>query len=649
MSRPPDYALIGRTIAGKYEISEYIGGGGMGAVYRAHQASIDKDVALKVMHPEMASDPKFAERFQREARAASRLDHVNSMRVMDFGQEPDGILYIVMELLDGRSLLDVVRDEPLLADERIVSILSQVLAALAVAHGMGIVHRDLKPENVMILAARSDDGDSIDLVKVCDFGIAKLADPRSDEDKSERAKAKLTSQGMMIGTPEYMSPEQARGDPLDARSDLYSVGVILFQLITGRIPFEGETALGIALKHVTDEAPLPSALNPKVSPSLEALCLKAMKKQRDERYATAREMRADLRNALSATSRVATGPELQSATTLPGVSASADPVVAQRARLQAAETMLTPQEAGVPATRDAAAGKGTVAGTSSVIRGAATGESARASSRIPWVLAIVAALGAGGIYVAIRGPSTTSEKPAPVASLSATPSADPTASADTIAAPSTSLQPSAVAMPSVVASAVPSASTSTTAVAMIKPTGTTHGVPAPTTEPTGAPAMPLATIASSAGSPPFVSPPPTATTTAPPPPTLTATATTTAPKPPPTAAPPTPVDVASATVVLGAIGTTNGVTQSQMRKALAPLPFLKCYRDALKIKGTAASGSATLSLFIDDTGHVTSATLKGADFLPGMRGCIEGAGRMAKVDVDTGDASATVTLQFSSK
>ena len=641
MSRPPDVALIGRVIAGKYEISEYIGGGGMGAVYRAHQKSIDKDVALKVMHPEMAHDPKFAERFQREARAASRLDHVNSMRVMDFGQEPDGILYIVMELLEGKNLLDVVRDEPMLSDERIVGILSQVLAALAVAHGMGIVHRDLKPENVMILAGRSDDGDAIDLVKVCDFGIAKIADPRSD-DKAERAKEKLTSQGKMIVTPEYMSPEQARGDPLDSRSDLYSVGVILFQLITGRIPFEGETALGIALKHVTDEVPKPSLLNANVNPLLEAVCLKAMQKRRDDRYATARDMRADLRNALLAASRRA-GQEARIVETLPAGTPAIDPVLSQRARIGVAETMLTPNDAGgIPSVRhEVVASKGTVAGTSSVIVGAATGESARSSSRLPWALAILAVLGAGGVFLAMRIPKTPTGKGETLttnASSTLTGSVEASDSAPSPVPP----QPSTIAVPSIVPSTT--ASTITTIVATLRPTPTFVPVP-PTTSKTSETASIAAPIASTA--PPIeTAPPPTATTTAPPPP---ATTTATAPKPPPTAAPPTPVDLASASVGIGAISTTNGVTGTQMRKALAPLPFLKCYRDALKIKGSAASGNATMFLSIDDTGHVTAATLKGADFLPSMRGCIEGVGRMAKVEVDTGEASATVTLAFSSK
>jgi tRNA A-37 threonylcarbamoyl transferase component Bud32 len=642
MSRPPDYALIGRVIAGKYEISEYVGGGGMGAVYRAHQKSIDKDVALKVMHPEMASDPKFAERFQREARAASRLDHVNSMRVMDFGQEPDGVLYIVMELLDGRSLLDVVRDDPPLSDDRIVGILSQVLAALAVAHGMGIVHRDLKPENVMILAARSDDGDSIDLVKVCDFGIAKLADPRSDE-KSDRSKEKLTSQGMMIGTPEYMSPEQARGDPLDSRSDLYSVGVILFQLITGRIPFEGETAFGIALKHVTDLVPKPSSINPQVSPALEAVCLKALQKRREDRYLTAREMRAELRNALSPSSRRSPATDLKVAETLVAGGPALEAANAQRTRMGVAETMLTPQDAaGMPSVRPAAiaASKGTVAGTSSVIVGAATGESPRVVSRLPWALVVLALLGAGGVYLATRG-SRASNAEVPVATNGSGPVAAPSISGESTAVPSVPPQPSTIAVPSVVASIAPSTSTSPTVVAMIKPTST-FVPPAPTTVEAPEPTITAAIVASTAA--PTVTAPPPASTTTP-----VATAAPTVPKPPPTAAPPTPVDLATASIGIGAITTTNGVTQTQMRKAVGPLPFLKCYRDALKARGTAASGSATLSLSIDDTGHVTSAFLKGADFLPAMRGCIEGAARMAKVDVDTGEANATVTLLFSSK
>src|SRR5579864_7327786 len=178
--------LIGRTIAGKFVVEELLGAGAMGAVYRARQIALEKTVAIKVMHGEHAHDAMFAARFHREAKAASRLNHPNSMQVIDFGAEPDGLLYIAMEYLDGRSLHRLLREEWPLPAARIADITMQMLAALAVAHDMGVVHRDLKPENVMVLRTTDDDGRPKDLVKVCDFGIAKITDSRAYRGSGER-------------------------------------------------------------------------------------------------------------------------------------------------------------------------------------------------------------------------------------------------------------------------------------------------------------------------------------------------------------------------------------------------------------------------------------------------------------------------------
>jgi serine/threonine protein kinase len=217
-----DGALVGRTIAGKFLIECFLGGGAMGAVYKARQLNLEKDVAVKVLHGEHAGDATFVARFQREAKAASRLDHPNSMRVLDFGQEPDGLLYIAMEYLDGRDLFRVIQHEWPLSTLRIADVLSQALAAIAVAHDLGIVHRDLKPENIMVLRGLDDEGTPHDIVKVCDFGIAKFTEQRSTRAEPGQ---KLTTQGIVVGTPEYMSPEQGKGEALDSRSDIYSVGV----------------------------------------------------------------------------------------------------------------------------------------------------------------------------------------------------------------------------------------------------------------------------------------------------------------------------------------------------------------------------------------------------------------------------------------
>jgi eukaryotic-like serine/threonine-protein kinase len=302
VAKGADPALIGKTIAGKFTVEAYIGAGAMGAVYKAKQIALEKMIAIKVLHRELTTDEAFTSRFKREAKAASRLDHPNSVRVIDFGIEPDGTMYIAMELLDGRDLLRVLVEDWPLSGPRIAGILMQALAALSVAHDMGVVHRDLKPENIMILAGTNDEGQATDVVKVCDFGIAKMTALRSE--KISQLGGPLTGQGLVVGTPEYMSPEQGRGDALDLRSDLYSVGVILFQLLTGRVPFEAESALGIVFKHVTEEPARPSSINPTIDLRLEAICLKAMSKKREDRHQSAREMRTELRSVLGSAAYV---------------------------------------------------------------------------------------------------------------------------------------------------------------------------------------------------------------------------------------------------------------------------------------------------------------------------------------------------------
>jgi serine/threonine protein kinase len=291
MSDPAN--LLGRVVAGKFKIEAPIGAGAMGEVFRARHVVLDTLIALKIMRADIAKDPMFKERFYREAKAASRLDHANSVRVLDYGVEPDGLVYIAMELLHGRDLLSVLRDEWPLPDARIADILVQTLAAVSVAHELGIIHRDLKPENIMVSVGADDDDQRPYHVKVCDFGIAKLSDPRGFQ--TENSGKVLTSSGTLIGTPEYMSPEQARGDALDPRSDIYSVGIILYQLLVGRVPFSAENALGVVLKQVTDEPVPPTQVRPGVNARLEAICLRALKKSRDERYQSARDMRRDLR------------------------------------------------------------------------------------------------------------------------------------------------------------------------------------------------------------------------------------------------------------------------------------------------------------------------------------------------------------------
>ena len=220
--------LIGTTLKETYHVDERIGGGGMGDVYLARHVALDAPVALKILKRSLAADPLLVQRFQREARAASRLRHPNIVQVTDFGALPDGTLFMAMEHVHGKDLGRMIVEEFPIAQDRVIRIGAQILSALSEAHEHGILHRDLKPANVMIGSRRHER----DLVKVLDFGIAKI------QQADDRA-ATLTQAGIVCGTPGYMSPEQWNADPLDARSDLYSVGVILYELLTGRRPLEG--------------------------------------------------------------------------------------------------------------------------------------------------------------------------------------------------------------------------------------------------------------------------------------------------------------------------------------------------------------------------------------------------------------------------
>ncbi len=246
----------------------------MGEVFLVHDAVLDRRVAIKVLHRNLAGDAGFVERFRREARAAANLNHPNIVAVHDWGAV-DGIYYMVMEHVPGRSVRDILNDEGLLAPAQTADVLRQALAALGHAHRQGIVHRDVKPENLMV----TRDGD----VKVADFGLARAY-----------ADAQISEAGTVTGTVQYLAPEQLRGEPADPRTDLYALGIVAFELLTGRLPFTGETPMAIAYKHLHDRVPAPSTKNPAVPASLDGWVASATEKERELRPESAAEARRDL-------------------------------------------------------------------------------------------------------------------------------------------------------------------------------------------------------------------------------------------------------------------------------------------------------------------------------------------------------------------
>jgi serine/threonine protein kinase len=260
----------------------------MGTVYRATHLLIDRPVAIKVLNPHFVEDAEAQERFRREARAAGRLQHMNAVAVTDFGRTEDGFVYIVMELLEGRSLRDVLAREAPLDTARAVSLMLQVSSAVAAAHEAGIIHRDLKPGNIFVVQRKH----APPVVKVLDFGIAKLAaDAIDDEGEDQKT---LTQVGVMIGTPRYMSPEQCDGAKLTPASDVYSLGIILYEMLTGTTPFTGSTPLAVAMKHSSEHPRAPREFVASIPPELEEFVLHALEKRPDDRPPNASAFRREL-------------------------------------------------------------------------------------------------------------------------------------------------------------------------------------------------------------------------------------------------------------------------------------------------------------------------------------------------------------------
>jgi serine/threonine protein kinase len=256
---------IGTLFAGRYEIQSMLGKGGMGIVYKAHDRELDDLVAIKTLRSEVLSaDPTLLDRFKQEIRLARRITHANVLRTHDLG-ESNGLKYLSMEFVKGLTLKHLLESGEILPTPVGLRIAKQVCAGLAAAHEVGVIHRDIKPQNILIEPTGG--------LKIMDFGIARLTEDRG-----------MTATGTVIGTPDYMSPEQARGLPLDFRSDIYSTGVVLYEVFTGSLPFEGDSPLAVVLKHVNEAPPLPQSKNPRIEPKIAVIIMRCMEKEPGARF-----------------------------------------------------------------------------------------------------------------------------------------------------------------------------------------------------------------------------------------------------------------------------------------------------------------------------------------------------------------------------
>ncbi len=628
----PQDSVLGRTIAGKYLIESSVGSGAMGTVYRARQIALDKIVALKVLRREFEQNAEFVGRFSVEARAASKLDHPNSTRVMDFGREPDGLLYIAMEYLEGRDLYEAMREEGPFSSERIANVIAQALAGIAVAHELGILHRDLKPENIMLLPSVDDEGRATDLVKVCDFGIAKLSGfaegphasgPMAIPSSQPGNQHRLTRMGLIIGTPAYMSPEQACGEQADARSDIYAIGVILFELLTGRVPFEGATAEDTANMHLSSEPPNPMDLNAMASPELTRICLKALQKTASFRYSTARDMRADIRGVMLHDFGIApSGPlPLPSSPRMLAETGSQPRLLVETPTLPQMSEITRP---GMEARRRK--------------RGALIG------------VAALLLLGVSGAFF-IHQRSTHRAVMTPTALTNTDPQGG--AKSDPVA-PGVAASPKNDAPVDVAIVKRDPATAPTLASAAVTVRGGQPVVTPPTTlrgrKPAGAGAI------SGGPAPAADADPPTTTAAAPPTPTPIAPPPAATPDPPPVVAPapapvavtPPPFDPARARMDVGSVN-TDRMSPRDVGAIMGRGDLKSCYVASVKAGEPASPGPVTLSLEVEDM-RVTKGRASGAGSSPSLRRCLESRLVGARVpSADTGSATASIPLTFSSQ
>jgi eukaryotic-like serine/threonine-protein kinase len=445
----PNDAMIGTLAAGRYRVLKLLGEGGMGQVYLAEHVAIEKRVALKVLRAEYATRGEIVTRFQQEAISASRIKHPNVLDVFDFGQLEDGCFFLAMEFLEGNDLADELTRRRVLDAAMGIRIAMQICRALAAAHANGVVHRDMKPENVFL--QRTADGEEI--VKIVDFGIAQL---RSKDTAVVETKRRLTRTGMIFGTPEYMAPEQAGGKHADLRSDIYSVGIIMYEMFTGAVPFTGETFLGVLAKHLSDPTPLMNAVYPdiSISASLQSVIMRSLEKDPALRYQTMLEF-AQAISASTDAAALGYRPTFSTASEHPV--AFAPHVAGTPTHQQFAPSAAPSTEPPAPPVRVYGPGqaKDTDAARAETLIGAeANSRSHAPRSRGGLVAALLAliALGGGGAWFMTHRGASTNPTPETSSALAAIPVAPP----GPVAPPPASVVPVASATPSVETTVTPS-------------------------------------------------------------------------------------------------------------------------------------------------------------------------------------------------
>lgn len=395
---PEDDPLVGQVFKGAYQINSKLGEGGFGAVYSATQIAVDRPVAVKVLRPDRAKDPRvrdlLVKRFRREAVATSRLAHPNTVRLFDFGETDEGELFLALELLRGRELADAIRDEAPMAPSRVAKIMQGVCMSLAEAHAQKIIHRDLKPANIFLCEVEGDR----DFVKVMDFGIARVIEV-------DQGQSQLTQTGMTQGTPAYMSPEQAMAKETSAATDLYALGCILFEMITGEAVFQEDSALAVSLAHVRDtpaQVIVPGA-TPEVSKAWDELIQRLLKKKPEQRPQSAKDLAAELE-------------KLSQVTDADGAAAA---IASMDITMPKTAAISEDEASGTPAGGSPAVAAMQTAGAGQTMDGFPINQGGP-----PW-MAIAAALllaaGAGWYFLAGPGATTTESRSTAVASKSKTP------------------------------------------------------------------------------------------------------------------------------------------------------------------------------------------------------------------------------------